>query len=223
MTVILEFSLPASSFGFGEPFGDDSRFEVEFDRLVPTDEGMLPYLWVLDGDLDRFEERATEASAVEELSRVERLEERGLYEASWTGTASTVVSAIGDADGTVLSARGTAERFRFRVRFPGRSRARIFQSRCADSDVAIEIEKLYGSSGTASRERYGLTEKQYSTIRLAYERGYFEEPREVTLENLGSELDISSRAVSQRLRRATARLVDRMLEDDPEPIPSDDS
>jgi predicted DNA binding protein len=45
-----------------------------------------------------------------------------------------------------------------------------------------------------------LTDTQQEALVLAYERGYFESPREVTLEALGEELGISQQAVGSRLR-----------------------
>jgi predicted DNA binding protein len=45
-----------------------------------------------------------------------------------------------------------------------------------------------------------LTDTQQEALVLAYERGYFESPRQVTLEELGEELGISQQAVGSRLR-----------------------
>ena len=45
-----------------------------------------------------------------------------------------------------------------------------------------------------------LTDTQLEALALAYERGYFEFPREVTLEALGEELGISRQAVGSRIR-----------------------
>jgi predicted DNA binding protein len=54
--------------------------------------------------------------------------------------------------------------------------------------------------------RSGIPAEQRETLSLAVERGYFETPRAVTLEELAGELDIPRSTVSYRLRRATAEL-----------------
>jgi predicted DNA binding protein len=48
--------------------------------------------------------------------------------------------------------------------------------------------------------------EQRETLLLAVERGYFETPREATLDELAAELDEPRSTVSYRLRRATAEL-----------------
>jgi predicted DNA binding protein len=43
---------------------------------------------------------------------------------------------------------------------------------------------------------------------LAYERGFFDIPRRATAADLAAELDVSRQAVSERLRRGYAALVE---------------
>ncbi|MEF8842565.1 MAG: helix-turn-helix domain-containing protein [Haloarculaceae archaeon] len=52
-----------------------------------------------------------------------------------------------------------------------------------------------------------VTETQRETLRLAYEAGYYEEPRETTLGELATELGVGERAVFRRLRRGTRGLL----------------
>ena len=60
-------------------------------------------------------------------------------------------------------------------------------------------------------ERSPLTKTQYETVVTAYELGYFDVPRKVTLKELAAELDVSHQALSERLRRSHAALVDAEL------------
>ncbi|MUV89266.1 hypothetical protein GJ629_04600 [Halapricum sp. CBA1109] len=50
-------------------------------------------------------------------------------------------------------------------------------------------------------------------LQLAVRRGYFTIPREVTLSELAAELDLSSQAASERLRRGIRTLVQTVLDD----------
>ena len=46
---------------------------------------------------------------------------------------------------------------------------------------------------------------------LAYERGYFNSPRDVTMTELGEELGISQQAIASRLRRGIRQILGRTL------------
>ena len=60
-----------------------------------------------------------------------------------------------------------------------------------------------------------LTEEQRSTLRVAYEHGYFEEPRETSLEELSALLDLSSTAIGGRIRRGIKTLVEATVIEKP--------
>lgn len=60
-----------------------------------------------------------------------------------------------------------------------------------------------------SSDRSGaLTEEQRETLQFAYEQGYFQEPRETSLEDLAADLNLSSTAVGGRIRRGINALVE---------------
>ncbi len=76
------------------------------------------------------------------------------------------------------------------------------------------MRRLYREQN-AETERYGLTDPQHEALRLALEAGYFDVPRETTLSVLASDLEVSSQALSARLRRGQASVLERALGDDP--------
>lgn len=57
-----------------------------------------------------------------------------------------------------------------------------------------------------------LTETERRTLVVAVEHGYFETPRQASLEDLAAEFGISKTAVSMNLRRAERKLVDSTVE-----------
>jgi predicted DNA binding protein len=211
MAIILEFSLPADSFALGDVLEAVPSIEIELDRVVPTEQQALPFLWVEGRDLEQFEEELTTASGVEQFRLVESVSERRLYEVEWGERVTLVVDGIVDAEGTILAARAVDDQWKFRLRFPDRSDAKQFQSHCVETETPVDLSKLYDLSRSGFRKEYDLTEKQYNALRLAYDRGYFREPREADLADLGSELSISPRAVSYRLRRGISSLVEHTI------------
>ncbi|MFT4890398.1 MAG: putative DNA binding protein [Halobacteriales archaeon] len=52
-----------------------------------------------------------------------------------------------------------------------------------------------------------LTEKQQEALMLAVERGYYEQPRQATLEDIAEDLDVGKSAVSHRLKAAEAKII----------------
>jgi predicted DNA binding protein len=59
----------------------------------------------------------------------------------------------------------------------------------------------------------GLRAEQRQTLVTAVEHGYFETPREVTLDELADALDVPRSTVSYRLRRATAELAKAFVDE----------
>lgn len=56
-----------------------------------------------------------------------------------------------------------------------------------------------------------ITPKQWEALTLAFEKGYYDRPRDVDLKELADELAISKSAVSQRLRAAEATLIESIV------------
>lgn len=65
-------------------------------------------------------------------------------------------------------------------------------------------------SGLLSRA--DIRAEQRDILKVAVDRGYFETPREVTLDELADELELPRSTVSYRLRRATAELAKRFAD-----------
>jgi predicted DNA binding protein len=65
----------------------------------------------------------------------------------------------------------------------------------------------------------GLTNRQREALRTAYEPGYFEVPRRVSLQDLATELGISASSASERLRRAQTQLLEETVATAWPPLP----
>jgi predicted DNA binding protein len=57
-----------------------------------------------------------------------------------------------------------------------------------------------------------LPNEQQETLAVAVEEGYFETPREVTLDELADQLDVPRSTVSYRLRRAVREVVGNFVQ-----------
>ena len=110
--------------------------------------------------------------------------------------------------GTLLfDARAEERTWSFRARFPSRDAFADFRAFCSSNDVTLQLFKLYRDGRATAGVDLGLTASQWETLTVAYEMGYFDVPRGATQEELAGRLDVSPSAVSQRIRRATKRLL----------------
>lgn len=65
----------------------------------------------------------------------------------------------------------------------------------------------------------GLTDRQHEALRTAYELGFFDIPRQTSLEEIADELDIAASSVSERLRRAQTQLIEETVATSWPPLP----
>lgn len=63
----------------------------------------------------------------------------------------------------------------------------------------------------ASIQLSTLTAKEWEALELAVAKGYYAEPRQVSLADLAAEFEITKAAVSQRLNRAERKIVTQLL------------
>ncbi len=210
MTVILEFELPADSFEFGGRLELPRGVELEVEQLVPVEDTVMPFSWV-SGDFESFE-RSVEEAGVRYTLMVED-EERGrnLYRLEWDASDSDLMDALLGCHGAVLNAKGTREDWTFNVRFEEREDMSRFHERCSQAGLGVGIVRVYNPVEVSGDFREGMTSTQRRTLLDAFEAGYFEIPRETSLVDLAEEYDVSDQAVSERLRRATSRLIDDAL------------
>lgn len=116
-------------------------------------------------------------------------------------------------DVLVLEATSNADTWEFDLWVPDRESLGQFRSRCDDAALSLSIHSMYNDEPQAVGDVYGLTEYQREILQLAVRRGYFTIPREVTLSELAAELDLSSQAASERLRRGIRTLVQTVLDE----------
>ena len=92
-----------------------------------------------------------------------------------------------------------------------------------DAGYRFEVLSISRFRPEGSAATGALTEEQRETIAYAYDRGFFEEPRGTSLEELAEELDLSSTAVGGRIRRGINALVKATVIEETTTDASDDA
>ncbi|WP_257298394.1 helix-turn-helix domain-containing protein [Haloarchaeobius sp. FL176] len=212
MGVIAEFSVDTDTFGPASACWGESDVQLQFEQVVPTSGDVAPYVWV-SGDTDSFERSMDEATTEVGYSTIDRQGGSVLYRLRWDTDPTGLLSIFVDTDAAVLEARATESWF-FRVRFPDESSVTRFHERTREHGYELDLHRLGRSDDRPeSGEAYDLTPEQREAMMFALETGYFDIPRQSTLEDIANEFGISNQAASERLRRATATVLEASLTD----------
>lgn len=206
MSVIAAISVPVEDFPLGRALAATPDVGVELERVVPTDDGVLPFLWAWGDGVDAFVTALREDPDVTAVTVLDRVDDSVLVRATWAETDGPV-AAMADAGLTLLAATRQGDFWRFQLRSPDHEAVVALQRYCADHGVDFRLEWLHTLAEVEAGEQYGLTDDQRRTVTAAFEAGYFDDPRKVTLAELGQRFDVSPRAVSKRLRRGLRNLV----------------
>lgn len=207
MSLFAEFRVPSEDFALSRTVERLPEMVVEIDRVAAADELLTPYFWVSEVDLDEFESVASDDPSVEDLRRLDDFETASLYRGTWTENVQTVVYAYTQAGATILEAKSQHGVWDIRLRFDDREPLDEFQEYTQGHGISYRLEKLYETDHPRTGSRYGLTEKQHEALNTAWELGYFEEPRETTMEAVADELGITRQSLAQRLRRGHHALI----------------
>lgn len=206
------FTIPTREFPLGSVFEQYPDVEVELERLIPATDVVIPYVWVRGATIDDdVEDAFADHPGVRRLELVDVVEDEYLLKVEWALSYEGVLSTLAETDLPLVSAVGTATQWTFDVRGDDRGDVAAFQQRCRELDISISLERLHALTPVESEAETALTDAQQEALVLAMERGYFESPREATLEELGAELAISDQAVAARIRRGTSSVLERTL------------
>jgi len=208
MSVILEFTVPADACALGRSLRANPEMTIELDRVIPTGDTVMPFFWVWGSDPGSFAELARSESAIERLTTVDRVADGELFAAEWDREAAGTLRGIVNTGGTILHAGANASEWTFELRFSDDGACGSFQSFCLEHGVPISLTRLTTQSRRRDDHHFGLTVEQRQALAVAYDAGFFNEPRDVTLADLAARLDISPRAVAGRIRRAHAALIE---------------
>lgn len=211
MSVFGAFDLPAGTFAFHETMETLPEAIVEIERVVVTDEAVTPYCWVTGVSLDAFEDAVAGDPSIGGCTRIDRHDEAGLYRIEWTDRLEPVVYAYRSIEGVVLEATGRDGTWEFRIRFDDREEAVAFREYLGDFDIEFTLRRLTRASTPETGEQYELTPKQREALVATWRGGYFDTPRESTLQEIATDIGISQQSLSQRLRRGFHSLIGNTL------------
>ncbi|GAB3674293.1 helix-turn-helix domain-containing protein [Halopiger thermotolerans] len=216
MTTIAELSVPTDEFALAETFRQLPDMEVRVESVVAEGPGRTtPLVWFSNVDPDELDETLRADSTVVEHQQLLEDTDDGewFYRLKYSEDVSSICRAIYAHDGTVLGAQVADNQWTLRVLFPHREGLSDAVSDIEELGVRVDVKRMVEAGGDEDLETTAaLTEPQKEAIAEAYRQGYYDVPREISLEELANELDISHQALSERLRRANRVLASEQLD-----------
>lgn len=209
MTLIAAITVPADAFALGRVLDGFADVEIELERIVPLQEGIIPLFWTSGGEPEAIEAELRAHPQIESVERLTSTDDETLFEVHWGPDVDGLVDALVDTRANVLEASGTAETWDFRLRFATHEELSAFNVALTEDNVPVTLRHIYNPS--PSVEQSALSSKQRETLLSARRHGYFEVPRRVTLSELAETEGISDSALSQRLRRGIDALIEQTL------------
>ncbi|QAU14004.1 DNA-binding protein [Halorubrum sp. BOL3-1] len=171
---------------------------------------------VESSDFNQFEDGLRNDHTVGEFEQVIVTRDgKAIYSFEYTDEAKVFSPVISTANGVVLDMENDGNAWIFTVWMPERTNLAELWENARRHDIDIELLRVneYASLGNTDA---GLTDSQREALLVAFEAGYFEEPRNATLGEVAAELDISQPAAGGLLRRGIERLIISSLTEDGE-------
>lgn len=207
------FTVGSSEFPLGTIFEQVPGVTVELERIVPGRDVIIPYFWVRGVQIDDVENAFSAHPGVKDIRLIDSVEDEYLLRVEWDPTYMGVLSMLNETGVPLISALGTKEQWTFEIRGDEQSDIADFHRLCREYDVQMTLTSLHALTPIETATEAALTEPQREVLVLAYERGYFNSPRDVTMAELGEELGITQQAVASRLRRGIRCILGRTLTD----------
>jgi len=164
-------------------------------------------------DRTELEEALDEDPTVSSYELVDWTEETGIYYIEHTQETQYISTVVTEVNGFMIQTRTDGRGWVVRALLPDREALNTIWEYAKEHDITFDINEIYSSNDTGDEMYYGLTDEQRTALELAYEGGYFGEPREVSLNEVAQELDLSSTATSGRLRRGMGNLISATIID----------
>lgn len=167
--------------------------------------------WVEAEDFDAVEAAFDDDHTVTDYTFVSETSNRRTYRLAYSERAILVSSPIVEMDGLMLDSRSHRSGWLLTLQLPDNSTLESLHKRANEEGIQVDVTEIHQTVPDDGKPELPLTEAQIEALVSAYEHGYYDEPRETSLEELGSIMGISRTAVSGRLKRASSRLIEARL------------
>lgn len=206
----VQFAFPADEAALAETMDRVPDLRATLERSVATCQSQPSALWISAPEERELVDALEADPSVEGFQRLATADGRWLVDVDFQHSVEILWSILLSEGGVLTDVTIHDDEWHFDCRFTehdafGSTRESL-EARAFDFEVQrISHDDEERPPGAA------LSEKQYASIKRAWEKGYFEVPRGATLEELAEDMGLSHQALSERLRRGLALCVQSEL------------
>lgn len=185
---------------------------------VYPEAGVVGFLSVVLGDIAVARESGEDIDSIAsvELTPIDEDSYYAYVEMRLREADATLMSTFADRRLVVVPPVVYTDRETVHVTVLGEEKALSGLLNRFPDDVGVTVERVGDHQRRPGTLASRLTDRQYEAIEVAQRVGYFEVPRQGSLETVASQLDCSESPASTLLRKAQANLVDGALGKQPQ-------
>jgi predicted DNA binding protein len=179
-----------------------------------TDPGATAFPFLIDHPEPEAVETALSADpTVAHYECIDRTGAVGIYRIEHSSEARLISSVVTRAHGLLMRTETEDGGWVVHLLLPDREALNAVWTYAGDQEMRLDIIEIYTNESADGAQSYGLTMPQREAIQTAFARGYFNEPRDISLTELADEMGLSSTAMSGRLRRGLRNLIGATIGD----------
>ncbi len=185
---------------------------------VVSDAGTDPqndanFFWIEASDFEAVETALADDSTVAEFTPIITDDVRQTYRITYTPDTKLISPRVIEVGGIVVESRSYLSGWMLGLSLQNNEALYELNEYAKTEDIYFDVVELQHGHAVREVPDFGLTEAQRETLIAAYLHGHYDDPREALLEDLAELLDISRTAVSGRLRRGSANLIEAVIAD----------
>ena len=208
MTVCATVTVPPAKFVLARTLTSEESARIELEPTVSLDAPLTPYIWASSDDAEQIVDRIGGDTDIVSVETIDQINGGALLQVEWDIDDNELIRTLLSSNGSCISAVGTGDGWELTLRCPRRCILAEYYNGCKNDDLHVSVRGIHDSGWVTDRGTESvLTLPQREALLYALKEGYFEVPREITLQRLAEKLDISDTATSQRLRRGTEKLL----------------
>jgi predicted DNA binding protein len=209
MSLILEWtqSAPYVKITDVPPKVPEMDLTLERWRIEPN-ERVSGFITADGTDFETFERELEGLSSVAEFSLISELHSARLYQVRFVSKTQHFPEYSG-VRGVINEIKIRSDGLQITAHFPNREEVVKLYEFLESEGMEVETNGLYRTRKSSPTS--DVSDKQKEALFTAYERGYYDVPRETTLSDLADELDVAPSSLSGRLKRAQKHLVEAAI------------
>lgn len=186
-----------------------AELQLEYQRSTGTDTSV--FLVVEGVDSETAEAELEAAPTVDEVLPLGATGTGVVYRVTLIDCVDLLPPDTMDLGIRILEIGSSDDAWRLKLHCPDRGVLKMLQKHYHDHDITFRIKRLHEAVSSHDEPKVSLSPVHRQTLARAYRSGYFDVPRGITQGELADELGISRSGISQRLRRAMAKLVEQLV------------